>query len=133
MKSFANNSNQYVYAHSGPDLGFDCVLGATKEAFDPQMLFDPFEEQFDLPSLAVQFADGQSRQLHVIGQEGIGSVVVVAIADTTQLLRLFLPGTFEFERHDLVADQTRTAVDRLGIQAFELEIGGASDDEEAAR
>ena len=69
MKKFVNDGNQYVNADCGRDLGFDCVLGAAKEAFDPQVLFDPLEEQFDLPSLAAQFADRQSRQLHVIGQE----------------------------------------------------------------
>ena len=32
------------------DLGFDGVLGSSEEAFDAQVLLDPFEEQFDLPA-----------------------------------------------------------------------------------
>lgn len=33
---------------------------------------------------------------------------------------------------DLIAGKTRTAVDRLGVQAFELEMGGTPDDKKAA-
>jgi hypothetical protein len=31
-----------------PNLGLHCIFGCTEELLDPQMLLDPFEEQFDL-------------------------------------------------------------------------------------
>ena len=32
-----------------PDLRLHCVFGRAEKCFDPQVLFDPFEEKFNLP------------------------------------------------------------------------------------
>ena len=42
--------NSYLDTDRGPDLGFDGILRGAVEGFDAQVLFDPFEEQFDLPA-----------------------------------------------------------------------------------
>ena len=36
---------------------------------DTQVLFDPFEEQLDLPTSFVEFADDDGRNFEIIGQE----------------------------------------------------------------
>ena len=36
------------------DLDADGVLGCPPEPLNPQVLFHPFEEQFDIPSVAVK-------------------------------------------------------------------------------
>ncbi len=59
-------------ANGYTDLRIDRILGGSIEGLDVQMLLDPFEEQFNLPALAVQFCNGQwvfNRE--VVGQETI--------------------------------------------------------------
>jgi hypothetical protein len=41
-------------------LGLHGILGCAIESLDPEMLFDPLEEQLDLPTAAVQLYDGDS-------------------------------------------------------------------------
>ena len=64
-----NDCHQHVHADGDPDLRSHGVLRGAVEALDPQVLFDPFEEQFHLPSAFVQRADCQRRQRELIGQE----------------------------------------------------------------
>ena len=45
-----------------PDLDPHRVLGSALKGFDAQMLFNPFEEQFDLPAAAVELRDRQVSQ-----------------------------------------------------------------------
>ena len=45
-----------------------------------QMLFDPFEEDFDLPSFPVELCNGQCREFKIVchkGVNGIGGIVFV--------------------------------------------------------
>jgi len=44
-------------------LRHDCVLTGAKERFYFQVLFDPFEEQFNLPALFVDIGNGLCRPL----------------------------------------------------------------------
>jgi len=50
-------------------LGFDRVLGGSIKGFDAQVLFDPFEEQFNLPTALVEFGNSECRQDEIVGQE----------------------------------------------------------------
>jgi hypothetical protein len=43
------------------------ILGSAIEGLDLQLLFDPFEEELDLPTAAVQFGYFQGRQVQAIG------------------------------------------------------------------
>jgi hypothetical protein len=54
MQTFLRNGDQQVGRYGNPDLRLDGVLAGAKEHLDSQMLLDPFEEQFHLPTLAVQ-------------------------------------------------------------------------------
>src|SRR5215472_14354836 len=69
MQLFFENGNQEVHRDSGPDLDPYRILGSAVEGFDSQMLFDPFEKQFDLPTAAVELSNGQRRFGEVVGQE----------------------------------------------------------------
>src|SRR5262245_43956824 len=66
---FFNDGDQNVDCHSNPDLGLHTVGGRAEKTFDTQVLFDPFEEQFDLPTLAINRCDGQSRKKEIVSQE----------------------------------------------------------------
>ena len=57
------------------------------------MLFDPFEEQFDLPATAIKLGDGQSRQVEVVGQKDqIFVVFDIVELDAAQVLRVIVAG-----------------------------------------
>ena len=50
--------------------GFCPGFASTWDAcgFDPKVLFDGFEEEFDLPALAVNFRDGLGIEIQTVGQ-----------------------------------------------------------------
>ena len=48
---------QQVGDQGGEDLDLHGVLGGADEAADPEVLLEPFEDQFDLPALAVECGD----------------------------------------------------------------------------
>ena len=54
---------------SDPDLGLDGVFARTIEIPNSQVLFGPFEEEFDAPARTIQFGDGQRRQLEFVREE----------------------------------------------------------------
>ena len=64
-----NDRDQDVNADRDPDLRLHRVGAVAIKAFDPQVLFDPFEEQFDLPTTPIQVGDGQGGQFEIVGQE----------------------------------------------------------------
>ena len=55
MEPFADDCHQKITANGDPNLRFDGILRGSIKGFDPQMLLDPFEEQFNVPAAAVQF------------------------------------------------------------------------------
>ena len=69
MKLFLDNGDQNVGSHGAPDLRLHCVLAGAEESINAQVLFDPFEEQLDLPAAFVQSRDRQGGQDRVVGQE----------------------------------------------------------------
>ena len=69
MKSFLDDGHQNVDAHCYEDLCLDRIFARSEKGLDPQMLFDPAKEQFDLPATFVELCDGQSRDHMVVGQE----------------------------------------------------------------
>ena len=48
-------------------LAQDRVIRVADEGLDPQVLFDPAEENLDLPALFIDIACGLGRELEVIG------------------------------------------------------------------
>ena len=69
VQTFLRNGNDEVGGYGNPDLRLHGVLAGAQERLDAQMLFDPFEEQLDLPAALVERADRQRRQCRVVGQE----------------------------------------------------------------
>ena len=54
MQTFLRNRDDQIDRYGNPDLRPHGVLASANKCLDAQMLFDPFEEQPDLPSLAIQ-------------------------------------------------------------------------------
>jgi hypothetical protein len=51
---FFDNGHQHVNSDCNPDLGLDSILGGPIKRFDTKVLFDPFEEDLDLPATLKQ-------------------------------------------------------------------------------
>ena len=66
-EAFFENGNQNVNGNRDPDLGFDAVGRGTKEAVDSEVLFDPFEKEFDLPASSIEGSDSERRQEEIVG------------------------------------------------------------------
>ena len=66
---FTADGEQHVDADGDPDLGLHGILGGAEEAFDTEVLLDPFEEKFDLPAVAIELGNGEGGQLEVVGEE----------------------------------------------------------------
>jgi hypothetical protein len=49
-ESLFDDSDEHINRNSNPDLGLHCILGSPIKSFDSKILFDPFEEEFDLPT-----------------------------------------------------------------------------------
>ena len=62
------DGDQHINAHGDPDLCLHRVGRGAEKALDVQILFDPFEEQLDLPAAFVELGDSQRRQREVVGQ-----------------------------------------------------------------
>lgn len=119
-----------VNADGDPDLSAHCILAGAEESFDSQVLFDPFEEEFDLPATLVNGCDRQGGKIEVVGQEDQSlSALRIDIADTSQSLRV-VEFSFSGAQSDrLVATQSGCLVDRSGLQNVESRVGLGSNHE----
>jgi hypothetical protein len=77
--------DHHVDAHSNPDLRLDSVGRRAEKALDPEILFDPLEEQFHLPAAFVEQGNGQRRQRKVVRQVNEKALRLgIEIADAPQ-------------------------------------------------
>ena len=68
-EALADDGHQHVDRHGNPDLGLHSVLAGPVEGLDSEVLLDPLEEQFHLPSRFVDLCDGDCRKREVVGEE----------------------------------------------------------------
>lgn len=65
---FLDGDNQ-IRGDRNPDLGANRILTGPVKRFDPQMLFDPLEKEFNLPAVFIQQGNGLGAHGKVVGQE----------------------------------------------------------------
>jgi hypothetical protein len=134
MQTLFHDSHQHIDRYSNPDLGLHGIFTGTEEGLDTQMLFDPFEEQLDLPSAFVQLCDGQGRQYEVVCKEYQPFVCFgVVELDSPDFVRVILSGIEACENAGLIAYQAACTIDLIGIQSPELCIALGPDDKESLR
>jgi hypothetical protein len=85
MQPLFDDRNQHVDRHSDPDLCLYAVLGRAEETLDSQVLFDPLEEEFDLPPRMVQGRHGGGGDHEVVGEQDEAFVQVGRIMADTPL------------------------------------------------
>lgn len=80
------------------------------------MLLYPFEEKFHVPSLPIEFCDGESLVSQMVGDE---TVVIprgkVFIDYHTEFLWIFLPGVLLGKSDDLITDNSILLINRHGL------------------
>jgi ferredoxin len=82
-----------------------CVRDCPYEKrLDTQVLFYPFKKQLYLPTIAIEFGDGQRRQSEIVGQKDklfVGLDIV--ILDPTKLVGIVLGSIETSQRNGLIA------------------------------
>ena len=131
MQAFLGNCNQHVGADRDPDLRLDRVLVGAIKRLDAQVLLDPFEKQFDLPTLAVQVRDQRGFEGEVVGQKSYSLARLVLDDHTSQRGGIVLAGIKDSQHTCLIAHDVRAgSVHGVGVTPLELGIGFGTGDEE---
>src|SRR5262249_53659154 len=118
---FFHDGDEDVGSDRGPDLDFDGVGRSSEEAFDPQVLFDPFEKQFDLPSLFVDSRDDRRGNLKIIGEKNKSLLDFFGVkANTTHWCRKIFKTIFSRQYDGLVATNAAGAIDNMRAPTAKL-------------
>ena len=134
MQTFFQDGDEEINGDGRPDLGAHGVWRRAIKGFDPQMLLDPFEEEFDLPAAAIELGDGQRRHGEVVGQKDQRLARCwIAIADAAHGDRIMALGVQPGEPHGLVETQAGGFVHGARVTACAAEVlFGAGDKEGTA-
>ena len=115
-------------------MGLYRILRGAIEGLDSQVLLDPFEEQFDLPSAFVEIGDGLCREGEVVGQEHQALVGFrIEVTDSSESRWVVLPGIEVCGDNGLIALHSAGFVDVPGIKSGKPEVVLGPDDKESCR
>ena len=132
MQTFFQNSDEQIDGDGGPDLGAHRVGRGAVKGFDAQMLFDPFEEEFDLPAAAIELGDGQRWHGEVVGQKDqCFARFWIAIADAAHRDGVIVLGVQPGEHHGLVETQAGGFVHGAGVTTCAAEVLFGTGDKES--
>ena len=85
-------------------MSFDSVLGSAVERLDSKILFDPFEEQLDLPSTFEEQSNRQGWQDKVVRQNDKATMVLdIEETDSPKWIGIELRGFWTLEQNGLIA------------------------------
>lgn len=134
LMDFFETGHHEVNADCDPDLGFDGVLGRAEERFDAEVLFDPLEEEFDVPTALVERGNSRGRESEMVGQKDQNfSGFRIAKADSPQLRGIEHLAARPLETNNLVAFQNAGPINRAGLSDMEAEVGFCPHDEVGLR
>ena len=106
--------DHHMDAHSNPDLRLDSVGRRAGKALDPEILFDPLEEQFHLPAAFVEQGNGQRRQRKVarrVSEKALG--LGIEIADAAQPVWISLLAVEGLQENDLIGAHASGGIHHL--------------------
>jgi len=123
------NYHDQIGTDSRPDLSFDSIDALPVKRFDSKILFDPFEEQFNLPPAFVIVCDLFSVAVGDIGkQDNILIVFGINQMNTSQGFRVTMLGLLAGQPDDLVALQAGRTINWGGGFPIEPQILFGSND-----
>jgi hypothetical protein len=125
---------QHVNAHRDLQLRAHRVGRRAIKRLDPQMLFDPFEEQLDAPAQAVEARPRQRGQAEMVGQKYQRPLLLhVVETHPPQFVGIGLGRVEAGQRNGLIAAQSSGRDQRMGMQPAVVEPVLGADDEERLR
>ncbi len=134
MKLLFDDSNQNVTRYCAPDLGLDGVFAVAQKLLDTQMLFDPFEEQFDLPAVLAERCNSQGWQYKIVGQKYQSPAALgVFESDAPQVLWVIVRGIKPVEQYCLIASDAGRSVDLSLVGSSSVDVGLGASHKETAR
>ena len=106
-----NECDETVRDNGDVDLYPHSILGVTPEPLDAQMLLDPFEKQFHLPTIAVKQRDIFGLEIEVVGVVNEGASKVGDIEyDTPEFGRIVVAIPFACKSNSLVGKHTVSSI-----------------------
>ena len=130
---FFENRHQKVDADCDPDLGADGVFVGAVKRFDPQVLLDPFEKEFDLPAVFVDRRNGQRGQVEVIrNKDKRFASLGIHIANAPDPFGVVPLSLCSFESNNLVAPQAAPGVDVVRFDHIKAHVALGPQNEECA-
>ena len=133
LELLVKDGHHEVNGDRDPDLRLHCVGTGAEVVFDTQVAFDPFEEEFDLPSRLVDLGHGESGDLQVVGEEDelLGGLCI-EVAHSAQRIRE-VGGCFGKRRTpNLIAENAFQAIPRQRAMTGEAEVALGPSDEEGS-
>ena len=98
-----NDSNQTISSDCSIDLYSNSILRNTPKRSDMQMLFNPFEKQFNLPSVFIKKSDLRGLYFKIVRKICKGSPMLFTIKNnTTKSARKFVFGLWPGQSYDLI-------------------------------
>jgi len=118
-----NNGDQHISRDGAPDLRLHGVLAVTQKMFDAQMLLNPFEEQFNLPTAFVQCRNGRCWQPSIVRQEH-QRLTGICIFETNpaQIFRIFFRFINPVQTNGLVTNYSHVFVNWRRINTPEIHV-----------
>lgn len=127
----AHDGNQHINADGNPDLGLHRVFGVAVKAFDVEVLFDPFEEEFNSPAGTIELSDGECWQFEVVGDEDEFALMFSIVeANTAERFWVEEGGTGPVEDDGGITAESGGVIDGSVFTSVEVEVGFGSCDEE---
>lgn len=124
IQALFHNGNRDVGRNRDPYLRLDGVFCVAIKRFDSKMLFDPFEEQLDLPSLFVEGANRDGRQSKIVGEKHESLVgLCIDERDASECFGVSSSRQHASQADMMIADQSSAVVDGKGMDQFGLHIG----------
>ena len=132
-KFFPNHCDQHISTDRGPNLCFQSIRACADECLDSQMLLDPLEKEFHLPTAAIQLGNCVCWQGKVVGQKNQPFLCLrVQESDATQTIGISLDRVEPLQQNRLIALNARRFVDFVRDHASELKVLLRPRDEESA-
>lgn len=79
--------------------GLRRIPGSAEKCFNLQILLDPFEKEFELPTLAIQLGTLEGGQVKAINEKIIGLAGFgIVIDDPAEILGITIPALGELKR-----------------------------------
>jgi len=118
-----DNSDDDIDGDGDPDLCLYGVRAIAPEGLDLEVLFDPLEEQFYLPSVFIELCDFQWRKIEVVGQKDKRAILLgIVELYSSQVFGTSFGGIKARKTHNLVTSKPGSFVHGRRIDSPKVEI-----------